>query len=108
VAPSPAAFASGLPARPEALLQAAKAELAGGRVANAVAALDRFLELRPEGLDEVFYLYGVALEQNGPTKDIKKAYAWYKKLRDGYPQSQFWDLAAARMSYIERQYFDIR
>jgi outer membrane protein assembly factor BamD (BamD/ComL family) len=95
-------------ATPEAALQAAKSELAAGRVPNALAALDRLLALAPEGTDEAYILYARALEQNGPEKDIKRAYAYYKKLRDEYPESAFWDEAASRASYIERRYFDIR
>jgi len=66
------------------------------------------MELHPEGMDEVYYLYGVSFEQNGATKDIKQAYSYYKKLHDEFPQSQFWDMAADRMSYIERHYFSVR
>lgn len=66
------------------------------------------MALHPEGMDEVYYLYGVALEQNGATKDIKRAYSFYKKLHDEFPQSQLWDMATDRMSYIERHYFSVR
>lgn len=103
-----AAFLAGLPTTPDGILAAAKAELAAGRVASCLAALDRFLASYPDGMDEVFFLYGVALEQNGPAKDVKRAYAYYKKLCDDYPASQYWDKAAERMAYIERHYFDIR
>ena len=53
-------------------------------------------------------LYAKALELTGPQKDIKRAYAYYKKVRDEFPESAFWDEAAARAFYIERHYFDIR
>jgi hypothetical protein len=105
---SPASFLASLPDSPEGIVRAARAELSSGRVANCLAALDRFMELHPEGMDEVYYLYGVALEQNGATKDIKRAYSFYKKLHDDFPQSQLWDMAADRMSYIERHYFSVR
>jgi hypothetical protein len=105
---SPASFVASLPLTPEGIVRAARAELSAGRVANCLAALDRFLELHPEGMDEVYYLYGVALEQNGATKDIKRAYSCYKKLHDDFPQSQLWDMAVDRMSYIERHYFSVR
>jgi hypothetical protein len=97
-----------LPDTPDGLILTARNELAANRVAGALAALDRFLSLYPSGMDEVFYLYGLSLEQNGPLKDIKRAYSFYKKLRDDYPQSEFWDKAADRASYIERHYFEIR
>ena len=59
-------------------------------------------------MDEVFYLYGFALEQNGPYRDIQKAYNYYKKVSDDYPESPLWDKAQERASYIERHYFEIR
>jgi len=105
---STASFLASLPDSPEGIIRAARGELSAGRVANCLAALDRFMEVHPEGMDEVYYLYGVALEQNGATKDIKRAYSFYKKLHDDFPQSQLWDMAADRMSYIERHYFSVR
>ncbi len=102
------AFALSLPESPEGLLQAARKELLAGRVSGSLTALDRFLDLYPEGMDEVFYLYGLSLEQNGDSKDIKRAYASYKRLVDTWPESQFWDQAKARMAFLERHYFTIR
>jgi hypothetical protein len=95
-------------ATPEAALSLARSELEAGRVPGALAALDRLIALAPDGTDEECILYGRALERNGPQKDIKRAYAYYKKVRDEYPESQFWDEASTRCSYIERRYFDIR
>ena len=66
------------------------------------------MALAPSGIDEAYLLYGKALEAKGPLKDIKRSYAYYKKLVDDYPESPFWDEAAARAAYIERHYFDIR
>lgn len=103
-----AAQSLSLPETPEGLILTARNELAANRVAGAIAALDRFLVLYPSGMDEVFYLYGMALEQNGPLKDSKRAFSFYKKVRDEYPQSEFWDKADERASYIERHYFEIR
>jgi hypothetical protein len=95
-------------ATPEAALAAARSELGANRVQSALVALDRLYALSPEGTDEAAILYARALEKSGPQKDIKRAYSYYKKLRDDYPESAFWDEAAARCSYIERHYFDIR
>jgi hypothetical protein len=105
--PAPLVDASTL-ATPEAALLSARSELTAGRVPGALAALDRLVALAPAGTDEAFILYARALEQNGPQKDIKRAYAYYTKVRDEYPESPFWDEADARASYIERRYFDIR
>jgi hypothetical protein len=95
-------------ATPEAALAAARSELTADRVQGAIVALDRLYALSPDGTDEAAILYARALEKNGPQKDIQRAYSYYKKLRDDYPESSFWDEAAARCSYIERHYFDIR
>ena len=93
---------------PESALAQARSALAAGRAQGALDALDRLMTLAPTGTDEAFFLYGQALELNGPTKDIKRAYAYYEKIRDEYPESAFWDRANDRVSYIERHYFDIR
>jgi hypothetical protein len=106
-APAPAVDPASLKT-PEAALALARSELAADRVPGALVALDRLFVLSPEGTDEAAILYARALEKNGPQKDIKRAYSYYKKLRDSYPESSFWDEAAARCSYIERRYFDIR
>jgi hypothetical protein len=95
-------------ATPEAALAAARSELGAGRAQGALDALGRLLALSPEGTDEALLLFGQALELNGPNKDIKRAYSYYRKLRDDFPESAFWDKAAERVSYIERHYFDIR
>jgi len=95
-------------ATPEAALATARSEMGANRVQSALVALDRLYALSPEGTDEAAILYARALEKNGPQKDIKRAYSYYKKLRDAYPESAFWDEADARCSYIERHYFDIR
>jgi hypothetical protein len=95
-------------ATPEAALLSARSELSAGRVPGAIASLDRLFALAPNGTDEAYILYARALEQNGAQKDIKSAYAYYKKLCDEYPESPYWDEAAARVAYIERHYFDIR
>jgi hypothetical protein len=108
VAAAAAAAQATMPDTPDGLLLFAKNELAGGRVASAIAALDHFLALYPAGMDEVFYLYGASLEQPGPLKDVKRAYDFYKRVCDDYPQSELWDKASERMNYINRHYFEIR
>jgi hypothetical protein len=96
------------PDSPEGMLLAAKNELGAGRIQSALAVLDKLLAKYPAGMDEAYYLYGLALEQNGPLKDIRRAYSYYKKVVDEYPESPFWDKANERVSYIERYYFEIR
>lgn len=97
-----------LPSSPEELLRLAREELAASRIASVLEVLDRYISLFPFGSDEAFYLYGKAYEENTPYRDIKKAYANYKQIRDEWPRSRFWKQAAERVTYIERHYFDIR
>jgi len=97
-----------LPSTPEALLRLAREDLAAARIAGVLEALDRYLALFPFGSDEAHYLYGKAYEQNTPYRDIKKAYANYRKVRDEWPRSPFWKESSERVMYIERHYFDIR
>jgi hypothetical protein len=100
--------AAAIPDTPEGMLLYAREELAAGRPQGAIESLDRLLARYPAGMDEAFYLYGIALEQSGPLKDIKRAYSYYKLVRDGYPESSFWEKASSRIGYIERHYFEIR
>jgi hypothetical protein len=93
---------------PAALIRLAKAELEAKRVQSAIEALDRYLSLYPYGNDEVFYLYGLACEQDTPFRNVKKAYEYYKRVRDEYPRSARWREASERVAYLERHYFGLR
>ncbi len=97
-----------VPSAPDTLVAYARDELAAKRPHNAIAVLDRYLALYPAGSDEVFMLLGKAYETDGPYRDIRKAHANYKRVRDEYPRSKFWKEASERVAYIERRYFDIR
>jgi outer membrane protein assembly factor BamD (BamD/ComL family) len=95
-------------AGPEAYFAIIVAEADAARVANALEALDRFRERFPAGSDEAWWLYGRMLEMNGPTKDVKAALGFYKRLVAEYPQSSRYDEARKRIAYLERYYFEIR
>ena len=97
-----------LPDEPAALLRLARAELDAKRAQSAIEALDRYLALYPYGNDELFYLYGLAYEQDTPFRNIKKAWESYKRVRDEYPRSARWAAAADRVAYLERHYFGLR
>ncbi|MCX7023978.1 MAG: hypothetical protein NT080_05090 [Spirochaetes bacterium] len=97
-----------VPGTPEALLAYARDELAALRPHNAIAVLERYLALYPAGSDELFMLFAKAYESDGPYRDIRKAHANYRRVRDEYPRSKYWKEAADRVAYIERRYFDIR
>jgi outer membrane protein assembly factor BamD (BamD/ComL family) len=95
-------------AGPEAFLSIVKTEAEAGRTAGALEALDRFRDRFPAGSDEAWWLYGRLLETNGPTKDVKAALGFYKRLVADYPQSSRYDEARKRIAYLERYYFQIR
>jgi hypothetical protein len=95
-------------AGPEAFLAIVKTEAEAGRTASALEALDRFRDRFPAGTDEAWWLYGRLLETNGPTKDVKAALGFYKRLVADYPQSSRYDEARKRIAYLERYYFQIR
>lgn len=110
VAPAQASSASALASirEPEALLAFARSELDARRVRSALDALDRYVELFRRGSDELFYLYGLAYEQDTPFRDIKKAHENYKRVRDEYPRSPRWRAAAERVVYLERHFYGLR
>jgi len=93
---------------PASLIKLAKTELEAKRTQAAIEALDRYLELYPYGNDELFYLYGLAYEQDTPFRDIKKSWQYYKRVKDEYPRSIRWSAAADRIAYLEKHYFGLR
>lgn len=93
---------------PSELLKRARDELDAKRVQNAIDALDRYLSLYPYGSDDVYYLYGLAYEQDTPFRNIKKSYDAYRRVRDEYPRSTRWKDAADRMAYFEKHYLGLR
>ena len=93
---------------PSELIKRARDELDAKRVQTAIDALDRYLSLYPYGTDEVYYLYGLAYEQDTPFRNIKKSYDAYKRVRDEYPRSSRWKDAAEKMAYFEKHYLGLR
>jgi hypothetical protein len=90
------------------LLTLAKTEYDAGRIASSLDALGKYRAANPFGSDELYWLYGQALEANGPTKDIKTALDYYRRLVDEYPQSARYGDARRRIAYLERFYFNIQ
>jgi outer membrane protein assembly factor BamD (BamD/ComL family) len=93
---------------PGGYVQNAKNEYDAGRVASALAILDRLRELYPSGTDEAWWLYGQLLEANGPNRDIRLALDYYRRLIREYPQSPRVPEAQRRIAYLERFYFTIQ
>jgi outer membrane protein assembly factor BamD (BamD/ComL family) len=93
---------------PEAYLQKAREEFDSGRVAGAIAVLDQFRERFPAGSDEAWWLYGQFYEANSPSRDIRTAREYYRRLVREYPQSRRYNDARRRIAYLERYYINIQ
>jgi outer membrane protein assembly factor BamD (BamD/ComL family) len=93
---------------PEDYLRKAREEFNAGRVAGAIAALDQFREQFPAGSDEAWWLYGQFYEANSPSRDIRTALDYYRRLVREYPQSRRYNDARRRIAYLERYYINIQ
>ncbi|MDR3174038.1 MAG: tetratricopeptide repeat protein, partial [Treponema sp.] len=94
-------------ASPGDYLDSARREYDAGRVATALAILDQFRERYPSGSDEAWWLYGQLYEASGPSRDIRTALDYYRRLVQEYPQSRRYDEARRRIAYLERYYINI-
>jgi outer membrane protein assembly factor BamD (BamD/ComL family) len=113
VLPAPSTGAGGgIPLPPESLpetyLQKAQEEFNAGRVAGAIAVLDKFREQFPAGSDEAWWFYGQFYEANSPSRDIRTALDYYRRLVREYPQSRRYNDARRRIAYLERYYINIQ
>jgi len=86
----------------------AREEFNAGRVESALLVLDAMRQRFPSGSDEAWWLYGQLLEANSSSRDIRLALEYYRRLVREYPQSSRASDAQARISYLERYYFNIR
>ena len=93
---------------PDEYLQRAKEEFDAGRVAEAIAFLNRFHEFYPVDSDEVLWLYGQFYEANSPSRNILAALDCYRRLTREYPQSSRYDDARRRIAYLQRYYINIQ
>ena len=93
---------------PDEYLQKAKEEFDAGRVAEAIALLNRYREFYPVESDEMLWLYGQFYEANSPSRNILSALDCYRRLTREYPQSSRFDAARRRIAYLERYYINIQ
>lgn len=70
--------------------------------------MDTMQQRYPAGTDEAWWLYGQLLEANSPSRDIRLAMDYYRRLTKEYPQSPRAGDAQRRIAYLERYYFNIR
>jgi TolA-binding protein len=109
----PAFSGNGVPALPEdaqpdEYFRRAGDAFEAGQVQPALAILDQFRKRYPLGSDEAWWLYGQFLEAAGPSRDIRQALDYYRRLVREYPQSPRCNEARGRIAYLERFYFNIR
>jgi Tfp pilus assembly protein PilF len=95
-------------AQPEEYFRRAREAFEAGQVRPALAILDQFRGRYPLGSDEAWWLYGQFLEAAGPSRDIRQALDYYRRLVREYPQSSRCNDARGRIAYLERFYFNIR
>jgi outer membrane protein assembly factor BamD (BamD/ComL family) len=86
----------------------ARQEFDAGHVEQALTILDAMKRRFPVGTDEAWWLYGQLLEANSPSRDIRLALDYYRRLVSEYPQSSRFEAARQRIAYLERYYFNIR
>jgi len=95
-------------ALPDEYVRRARREYDAGRIEAALSILDLMKQRYPSGSDEAWWLYGQLLEANSPSRDIRLALEYYRRLLGEYPQSPRAGDAQRRIAYLERYYFNIR
>jgi TolA-binding protein len=89
-------------------LKMAQEAYTAGKFPDAISLLDKFREQEPAGSAEAWLLYGQSFEANSPSRDIRSALTYYRRLEQEYPQSSHAPLARRRIAYLQRFYFDIQ
>jgi hypothetical protein len=92
----------------EEYLRKAREEYRGERYPQATAILDQFMERFPLGSDEAYWIYAQICEKQGPSRNIRLALDYYRRLVAEYPQSGRYNDARRRIAYLERYYINIQ
>jgi TolA-binding protein len=92
----------------EEYVRRAREEYQEERFSQSMAVLDQFLERFPRGSDEAYWLYAQICEKQGPSRDIRRALYYYRRLVAEYPQSSRYNDARRRIAYLERYYINIQ
>jgi hypothetical protein len=100
--------AADFPALPDEYVRQSRQEFDAGRVEQALSILDLMKQRFPNGTDEAWWLYAQLLEANSPSRDIKLALEYYRRIVEEYPQSNRVGDARSRIAYLERFYINIR
>jgi outer membrane protein assembly factor BamD (BamD/ComL family) len=92
----------------EEYVRRAREEYQEERYPQAMTILDQFLERFPLGSDEAYWLYAQIGEKQGPSRDIRLALDYYRRLVAEYPQSSHYREARRRIAWLERYYINIQ
>ena len=92
---------------PAEYVRRARAEFDAGRIEPALGILDSMRQNYPGGTDEALWLYGQLLEANSPSRDIRLALDYYRRLVNEFPFSDLVEDARRRIAYLQRFYFNI-
>ena len=109
--PPPAALPPLPPPRadpPSEYVRRARLEFDAGRIEPALVILDNMRQRFPHGTDEAWWLYGQLLEANSPSRDIRLALYFYRRLINDFPLSDRVIDAQRRIAHLERFFFNIR
>lgn len=89
------------------LLERARACYNDEKYSEAKQYVEKFLSTSYDNLDAGYFLLGQVLEADSEVKNIKNAMHAYRMVVDMYPQSQYWDSATKRYTYLLKYYFEI-
>jgi len=78
------------------------------RYTDSLMLLDNYFAQSINKLDRAWFLYGQIYEANSDLQNIRKALDAYETLVAIFPDSNLWNEAKDRTTYIERFYFNIR
>uniref|UniRef100_UPI000255591B tetratricopeptide repeat protein n=1 Tax=Treponema primitia TaxID=88058 RepID=UPI000255591B len=92
----------------EEYLRRAREEFGADHVPQAIAVLNQFMAQFPLGSDEALWLYAQLYEKPGPSRDIRLALDYYRRLVNEYPQSSRYNDSRRRIAYLERYYINIQ
>ncbi|MDR0464767.1 MAG: hypothetical protein LBG94_06595 [Treponema sp.] len=92
----------------DVLLQSARESFDRGNIASALTTLAQYMDSYPAGSDEALWLLGQSFEANSPNRDILRSLDNYRRLTNEYPQSDRFEDARRRISYLERFYITIQ
>ena len=92
---------------PDDYIRRAREEFNAGRIESGISILADFAAQYPSGTDEAWWLYAQLLEANTPSRDIKLALEYYRRLVREFPQSNRVADAQRRIAYLERFFINI-